>query len=120
VRRIVLLLSFAATALLSGCGTAANTLWFIPEEGGMRVYGGVRADWESARQSAADPSRPAGPLWLCIADMPLSAVGDTLTLPFTVPAALCRSLPTKKQDRAATPATLSTTASQGGPSPPAE
>jgi uncharacterized protein YceK len=114
----ILLLTLVAATLLSGCGTAANTLWFIPEEGGMRVYGGVRADWEAAHRSY--PPDINLPRYLAIVDMPLSAVGDTLTLPFTVPAALCRPLQPKQQDHPANPATPWTNASQGSPSPPAE
>jgi uncharacterized protein YceK len=74
--------------MTSGCGTCANTLWFTDDEGGMRVYGGVRADWEAAHR-AAKPS-PSEPMWLPIVDMPFSAVGDTVTLPITIPFSLLR------------------------------
>jgi uncharacterized protein YceK len=86
----------ALTAGLGGCGTAANTLWLAPFEGGQRVYGGVRTDMEIVRQSiTGEPeSKGQSPRDRCITavalavDLPLSAVGDTLTLPYTVPAAL--------------------------------
>jgi uncharacterized protein YceK len=78
------------TAALSGCGTAANLIWFAPFEGGMRPYGGVQADW-SVTQGAADDlakdsasRRPMNLVWAAI-DLPLSALADTITLPLTVP-----------------------------------
>src|SRR4051812_26255035 len=93
--RLMPVLALGATALvMSGCGTIANTVWLFPEEGGQRVYGGVRGDWEIAREAATNRSE-SGPntlLWLPIADMPLSAVGDTVTLPVTVPLALWHSV----------------------------
>lgn len=77
--------------LLSGCGTAANTLWWSRDEGGLRVYGGVRAETEKLRQHVADPERADSRDLLLALDLPLSLVGDTLTLPITVPVALTRS-----------------------------
>jgi uncharacterized protein YceK len=66
-----------ATALLTGgCGTVANTFGCNGEEGARRVYGGVRLDL-------------AGPCGNLL-DVPLSAVGDTVTLPVTVPCSLYR------------------------------
>jgi uncharacterized protein YceK len=76
----------AALALSSGgCGTLANTAWFIPEEGGKRVYGGVRADVQSAQQCFETPieGKPLSGLW-CLIDLPFSAIGDTITLPYTI------------------------------------
>jgi uncharacterized protein YceK len=78
---------------LSGCGTAANTLWWAPFEGGQRVYGGVRAevgvlrDGLSGKSDTSSAPDRAG-LVLIAADLPLSAVGDTLTLPYTIPTAI--------------------------------
>lgn len=66
----------------------------------MRVFGGVRLDVEAARQKSLRDLYLAYPGWrppfglellswtLCAFDMPLSAVGDTLTLPFTIFASL--------------------------------
>jgi uncharacterized protein YceK len=54
----------------------------------MRVYGGVRADWEVAQESidaGSHPESSPGPVWLPIVDMPLSALADTVTLPITIP-----------------------------------
>jgi hypothetical protein len=74
-----------------------NTCWWSPVEGGGRVYGGVRADAEVIQEWLAEVSgqdeSPAGlpaatrAALLATADLPLSAVGDTLTLPATLPAA---------------------------------
>jgi uncharacterized protein YceK len=94
------------TLLMNGCGTTANVLWFNRDEGGMRVYGGVRAEWTVAQESlaaASDPSASSpGPVWLLIADMPLSAVADTVTLPLTVPVSLWWALHPVNRERPAT------------------
>src|SRR5947207_13699918 len=73
----------AVCALASGCGTFANTCWLTPEEGGMRAYGGTRADWQVAREAAAnsDYHERVACLVKCALDLPLSALGDTITLP---------------------------------------
>src|SRR6516162_1675069 len=82
---------------LTGCASAANTLWWTPMEGGMRVYGGVRADAEVAGGGVKQMIHPDGASSFLdgfrdtlfpTLDLPLSAVVDTLTLPFTVAAAL--------------------------------
>jgi uncharacterized protein YceK len=87
----------ALAVLMSGCGTAANTLWFIPEEGGKRVYGGVQVDanvfQESVRQVSSSEDLPTlaralRDATLTAVDLPLSAVADTLTLPITIPASV--------------------------------
>src|SRR4051812_7258911 len=89
-----LLLSMAP--LLSGCGTAINTFVAHPPDARTQIYGGVKLDagvlghaFDSERNGNDD-----GPLdrarWvpLVIVDLPLSFVGDTLMLPFTVRAAI--------------------------------
>ena len=64
----------------SGCGTIANMAG-VPLQDGIqvqadrRVYGGVRADLRIGN----------------VRDLPLSAVGDTVTLPIIVPCSLYRS-----------------------------
>jgi uncharacterized protein YceK len=74
VPRWIIAVVLAATALLAaGCGTYFN----LTNEEGMRVYGGVRADM-------------TGPCGGNVLDLPFSAVGDTLTLPVTVPCSLYR------------------------------
>jgi uncharacterized protein YceK len=88
----------ALLALLTGgCVTAANTVWLTPDEGGKRVYGGVRADLKSIETAATgstgmwvggeevrDRKRQVGRLLFLALDLPFSAVGDTLTLPYTL------------------------------------
>src|SRR5262249_33602402 len=81
---------------LGGCGTAGNTIWLFPEEGGMRVYGGVKGDIETLQH----PEHNSHTTWvdpaaerrrevlLSLLDLPFSAAGDTLTLPFTLYAAM--------------------------------
>jgi uncharacterized protein YceK len=75
---------FALTLALTGCGTARNFSkgW----EGRTKPYGGVRI--------AVDRFRHPGPeadmgtvLLFWTTDVPLSAIGDTLTLPLTLPIA---------------------------------
>jgi uncharacterized protein YceK len=80
---------------LSGCGTSLNL------DGDSRVYGGVAQDLQTVGErmvQASNPSWPGTPGsstgWnvtvgaLALADVPLSLIGDTLTLPFTIPTAL--------------------------------
>jgi len=80
-----------------GCGTIAN----FGEKGwaNARIYGGVQRDLKSAEDWLAyrpiskeselqhDVGTVVG-TGLIGLDMPLSAIGDTLTLPITVPAAI--------------------------------
>ena len=81
----------AVTFFMGGCGTFANTLWLADFEGGKRPYGGVRADWEMAHEAIDRFPEPSGAnLCLCTAvlcgiDLPFSAIGDSLTLPLTIP-----------------------------------
>ena len=86
------LLAIAVTALLlSGCGTVANLALFNQKEGGKRVYGGVRADWEGVTGTlpSTPTSAPDGEdrfyQVLLAMDLPVSAFWDTLTLPVTIP-----------------------------------
>jgi uncharacterized protein YceK len=73
---------------MSGCGTTANILWFTENEGGQRIYGGIRAETQSFRESIVEPSDPESnnqqSVWPIILDMPFTLIGDTLTLPLTV------------------------------------
>jgi uncharacterized protein YceK len=104
VSRATFVILALATALgLAGCGTLCN----LPKESGVtvwdetphdRIYGGVLRDVASGTRClhetvAADckdgrlDNLVAGSYWLLV-DLPLSAVGDTLTLPLTIPASL--------------------------------
>lgn len=95
-RRISVVLALF-TLLNGGCGTAANTVWLTPDEGGKRAFGGVRADLQSIETAASgssgmwvggeevrDRKRQVGTVLFFALDLPFSAVGDTLTLPYTL------------------------------------
>jgi uncharacterized protein YceK len=94
-RRALTCLAAVAAVGLGGCGTSLNL------DGDSRIYGGVVKDFQVAKErlaQAADSSGPgtpgSSPGWnlavsaLALADLPLSLLGDTLTLPFTIPTAL--------------------------------
>lgn len=92
-------LAVASLFLLEGCGTLLNTCWFTPTEEVNRVYGGVRVDVQLAQEAAvaardgkdfSERFRAMTGSALMIADVPLSAIGDTLTLPITIPASINR------------------------------
>jgi len=86
--------ALATTALLSGCGTIANMQpggWIAPTGTGdeeTRVYGGVKDDtiairnWATAVANGEQDSAARLLVWSL--DLPLSAIGDTLTLPYTM------------------------------------
>lgn len=97
--RAAALLSVAG--LLSGCGTVAN-LAVGARDGwkNARIYGGVRRDVQSAEDWLAHSWIPlekmelqqdlgsAVGVGLVGLDVPFSAIGDTLTLPITIPASI--------------------------------
>jgi len=88
---VLVVLAFMLTTAASGCGTMFNLAgeepWMIglPRERQTAPFGGIDNDvrWLS-RGAPPNEWRP----W-CIAagaaDMPLSLVGDILTLPYTIP-----------------------------------
>jgi uncharacterized protein YceK len=95
-RRRTLLFVAAAVSLLGGCGTVLNLASKDPE-----IYGGPQKDLQfmmtprngGATQAVAVWPLPSGsafagaPAWLfplVLADIPLSIVGDTLTLPLAI------------------------------------
>ena len=86
--RVLVGMVCAGAALCSGCGTLLNTAYFLPCEGGQRVYGGVRLDWDAAVEN--NGNTPALAAAVLLADLPLSLVGDTLTLPYTLALAIRR------------------------------
>jgi hypothetical protein len=48
-RPLILAVYLAAIPFpMVGCGTLMNTCYFTRDEGGNKVYGGVRVDWEVA------------------------------------------------------------------------
>src|SRR5262245_41823753 len=88
---------FALVAFLSGCGTAHNVAPEIlpfPYVGtqdrnadATAVYGGVKRDWYALTGKSWD--RVYSPINLLftplyLADLPLSAVADTVTLPYAI------------------------------------
>jgi uncharacterized protein YceK len=115
-KRVAIGLAGALACALAGCGTMNNlvpppgdTKKEAPRPDAARVYGGVELD---ARVGASwltapflnEPPANVGPVerfvdttckvgigtYLLWVDLPLSAVGDTLTLPITVPVTLQR------------------------------
>jgi uncharacterized protein YceK len=79
---------------LSGCGTVQN-LQLAKEEGGRAVYGGVKRSLHNAQEidnwnftmrylKKDTPIDSLAVAYWRVVDTPLSAVGDTLTLPFTL------------------------------------
>jgi uncharacterized protein YceK len=90
------LFSSLVACSLVGCGTVQNLR--MAEADRPVPYGGVSADLRNCEKSFDPPNLPHG--WfpgemifagafqvahagLCLADVPFSAVGDTLTLPWT-------------------------------------
>lgn len=86
-----------------GCGTAINVA--CRGDGNaepLRVYGGIQRDVEAATVYFNEPhaeephvgahrSLQYGRGAFCLADLPFSAIGDTLTLPVTIPCTLWRA-----------------------------
>jgi uncharacterized protein YceK len=107
-RGVLVLLVVVLPSATSGCGTFMNTIWLAPFEGGERVYGGVRLDAEAGPKFITDTflsDKQLGQqttvqerIWqalggcVLVMDLPVSFVGDTLTLPWMLPAALERAL----------------------------
>src|SRR3954454_13017648 len=89
LRRILLAAGCAASA---GCGTLANQngyCWYMTCAGGpVEPYGGVQQDWLGVRagwhQVTADGADTGTTVIGALAaiDLPLSAVGDTILLPY--------------------------------------
>ncbi len=74
-------IAVAVIPFLGGCGTLSNVTDQAPA---VRAYGGVQRDWEVLKMAQEDDS---GIMWAfvpsLVVDLPLSVVGDTLTLPYT-------------------------------------
>jgi uncharacterized protein YceK len=92
---------------LGGCGTALNM------NGESQMYGGVLQDFQKckeglaqtpAQQKAPDPQQQgvdATTGAIALADMPLSLVADTVTLPLTIQATIEKKLEKMQQADAA-------------------
>jgi uncharacterized protein YceK len=82
--RRLLLVPLLGSLLLAGpgCGTVLN--FFNGESAGpKRVYGGVQMDCQMAAEQLKERSSL---FLLALVDLPLSACGDTLTLPLVLAA----------------------------------
>lgn len=84
-----------------GCGTLNNTVSGTPLADGRPseppnvVYGGTLSSLEEGYDCVIRPnslSECVGGVYLLAIDAPLSLVGDTLTLPITIPAAIDRGV----------------------------
>lgn len=122
-----------AALILSGCGTFAN-LSIGARQGwkNAQIYGGVRRDVASATDwvqhswtwgDQFDLQRDVGTVvgvGLVGIDVPLSAIGDTLTLPVTIPAAIWGGTSGRRngnRDAAAAPAPAPQPAAATNPLP---
>jgi len=76
----------ALTSLIAGCATILNI------EGEKEVYGGVKVAPSMVADGLAthEPNLNLGIGCMLLFDLPLTLVGDTLTLPITIPAAYRR------------------------------
>ncbi|MCC6417381.1 MAG: YceK/YidQ family lipoprotein [Gemmataceae bacterium] len=93
-----------AAVWLGGCGTVANLGRPADQQ---RVFGGVRLDMEVVQECAGEVGQEGGPgnpaeavvsATCSVLDMPLSLVGDVVTLPLTFLAELRQTNPTRSQD----------------------
>ncbi len=80
-----------AAALCSGCGTVFNLTDGVfqpnadPEDSGPKVYGGVKADFDyfaGGQTTGLDVSKASAVL--LVAELPMTLIGDTLTLPIAI------------------------------------
>ncbi|HEY1192512.1 MAG TPA: YceK/YidQ family lipoprotein [Gemmata sp.] len=72
---------------LGGCGTVGNTVYKTTEEGGKTPYGGVEYDfslvWRGETNNRHPPHENLIALFALV-DLPLSVIGDTITLPYVL------------------------------------
>ena len=99
------------TCCLTGCGTLLNFTAIPPahpdaetllanSSAGMpaakEIYGGVYIDALAGKgwfeEATLDPPKALLGHYVWTVDLPLSAIGDTLTLPFTIPAEVERGV----------------------------
>jgi uncharacterized protein YceK len=71
------LLGGALLTLVAGIGTGCGT-WMNHRVGDCHVYGGVKRDWRDLKAQAT----PEAVAIVTALDLPLSAIGDTLCLPY--------------------------------------
>ena len=86
LQRLAVVWLAAGLLLSSGCGTVANLRppsESIAGDPVKRTYGGVRQSCENIRNK--DKAKfPVATVAVCLLDLPLTAVGDTITLPYTL------------------------------------
>lgn len=110
-RIIATLLLCAGAVSATGCGTLGNV------SGPCKMYGGVQLDGTNVLEVCQEIGHPneGGSLstahrtmiLICgCADLPLSAVADTVTLPFTAPAALWQWVKESGSESQAPPGTF--------------
>jgi uncharacterized protein YceK len=90
-RPVAVCLALITACPLSGCATA----WNLKNE--QQIYGGVRREASIVPYLMRDfaPAKPEDGFSTvlsmgALADLPFSAIGDTLTLPVTIPATLMK------------------------------
>ena len=80
---ILVILAICLSAVAQGCGTFVDTLGVHGQ--GPRIFGGVRTDIDAfSFRNLEVYMYPLLFLYMII-DVPLSAVFDTLLLPYTIP-----------------------------------
>jgi uncharacterized protein YceK len=99
-------LSICAVCALTGCGTIVNCCPDNPE-GCLRPYGGVAMDMHAIawNSSGRAPSCSCVQSAVCLVDLPLSAVGDTILLPITIGVTLSHDPEYLQKKREPTPET---------------
>jgi uncharacterized protein YceK len=94
--RAICVASLLSTLPSAGCGTVVNLVRQGPEQGGVSPFGGVRQDvsgiekatngesgfWTHPKSDAEQHAQVVSMLFWA-ADLPLSFVGDVVTLPYT-------------------------------------
>jgi hypothetical protein len=74
----------------SGCGTVANLADGVVHpnadwvDSGPKIYGGIEKDFDAFQNSNASMGTTKLAAMLLLAEIPLTLVGDTLTLPITI------------------------------------
>jgi uncharacterized protein YceK len=99
---MAVMVSVIVASVATGCGTVHNLVHptelaqeVTPGEPVRQIYGGVNAEWTSLKKWDYEPEAVPFALLFkaatCI-DLPFTLIGDTLTLPYTIPADVRRSI----------------------------
>jgi uncharacterized protein YceK len=97
VKKAIACLAVLIPSLLSGCGTMDNMIGPFLILGGRAVppqspYGGVQLDVADIAECNGEAYQILG-AFLALADLPFSAVADTVTLPYALRATADRNRP---------------------------